>query len=363
MKRSSAQQETIFQKYHSLLFSIAYHMLGSVMDAEDCVQEAFLQWYVSEQEEPVEHPKAYLSTLVTRRCIDRLRSAQTQRETYVGLWLPEPLVETTDLSERTELNESLSLAFLLLLERLSPIERAVFLLRQVFDYDYAEIAAIVGKSTENCRQIMHRARRHLSARPTHTPASHPQQWQVFTQFFQAWMNGDMEGLLQVLSDEIVLYSDGGGKVRTVRHPLHRPDQVTRYLLGIQQKVFHSIKVVLRPALINGQPGLIGSLEEGLDERSRLHQEGERKENSKKPGAWHQRALEKGEAAFAIGLVCADKQVQEIDIIVNPEKLRHIPARNDDDTGIIVGGIPTPGVQWGNALVHFTGEPQEPVDVD
>jgi RNA polymerase sigma-70 factor (ECF subfamily) len=356
MERSSAQQETTFQEYKSLLFSIAYHMLGSVMDAEDCVQEAFLQWYASEQKETIEHPKAYLCTLVTRRCIDRLRSAQTQRETYVGLWLPEPLIETTDPSEHLELTESLSLAFLLLLERLSPIERAVFLLRQVFDYDYAEIAAIVGKSAENCRQVMHRARRHLPARPTHTPAPHAQQRQVFTQFLQAFMNGDMDGLLQVLSDEIVLHTDGGGKVRTARHPLYGPDRVARYLLGLQQKVFHVIKVAIRPTLINGQPGLIGYLEEVLDEKPRLRQERERKENSKQPGAWHQRALEKGEAAFAMGLVCADKEVQEIDIIVNPEKLRHIPARNGDDNGTIVCGIPTPGVRWGNALVHFSGEP-------
>jgi RNA polymerase sigma-70 factor (ECF subfamily) len=344
MKRSSTQQEAIFQQYKSLLFSIAYHMLGSVMDAEDCVQEAFLQWYVSEQEEPVEHPKAYLCTLVTRRCIDRLRSAQTKRETYVGLWLPEPLVEATDPSEYSELNESLSLAFLLLLERLSPIERAVFLLRQVFDYDYAEIAAIVGKSEENCRQILHRARRHLPARPTHTSAPHAQPWQVFTQFFQAWMNGEMEGLLQVLSDEVVLKADGGGKVHTTPHPLYGPDRVARYLLGLQQKVLPVIKVAIRLTWINGQPGLIGYLEEGLDEKPRLSPERESKENSKQPEMWYQRALEKGEAAFVIGLVCADKEVQEIDIIVNPEKLRHLPARNGDDNDTIVGGTPTPGVR-------------------
>lgn len=335
MKRSSAQQETLVQQYKALLFSIAYHMLGSVMDAEDCVQEAFLQWYVSEQEEPVEHPKAYLCTLVMRRCIDRLRSAQRQRETYIGLWLPEPLVESTDPSERAERGESLSLAFLLLLERLPPIERAVFLLRQVFDYDYAEIAAIVGKSAENCRQILHRARRHLPARPTHTSAPHAGHWQVLTPFFQAWMNGEMEGLLRVLSEEIVLHADGGGKVRTARYPLSRPDRVARYLLGIEQNVFPGITVALRPVFINGQPGLIGYLEEGRDEKPQRSPEREKKENSNKPGAWHQRALEKGEAAFAIGLLCIDKQVQEIAIIVNPEKLRHIPARTKDNPGIII----------------------------
>jgi RNA polymerase sigma-70 factor (ECF subfamily) len=321
MKRSFAQQETMFQQYKSLLFSIAYHMLGSVMDAEDCVQEAFLQWYVSEQEEAIENPKAYLCTLVTRRCIDRLRSAQAQRETYVGLWLPEPLVETTDPSELSELNESLSLAFLLLLERLSPIERAVFLLRQVFDYDYTEIAAIVGKSAENCRQIMHRTRRRLAARPTHTPVSHAGQRQVFTQFFRAWKNGDMAGLLQVLSDEIVLYSDGGDKVRTVRHPLYGPDRVARSLLGLQRRALDAITVAIQPAVINGQPGLIGYVKEHLDEKPGQ----ERIESNKTPGVWYQRTFKKGEAAFAMGLAYADTQIREIDIIVNPEKLQHIPA--------------------------------------
>ena len=359
MKRSDTQQKKIFQEYKSLLFSIAYHMLGSVMDAEDCVQEAFLQWYASEKNETIENPKAYLCTLVTRRCIDRLRSAQTRRETYVGLWLPEPLIETTDPSEHSELNESLSLAFLLLLERLSPIERAVFLLRQVFDYDYVEIAAIVGKSAENCRQVMHRARRHLPARSTPAPVPHAGQQQIFTQFFQAWKSGDMEGLLQVLSDEIVLHADGGGKARAARHPLYGSDRVARYLLGLQPKVFRGITVAIRQTLINGQPGLIGYLEEDLDEKQHLSLGLEGKENSNKPEAWHQLATQKGKAVFVMVFACTDKQIQEIDVIVNPEKLRHIPARNGDDTGIILCGIPTPGGQWGNTLVHFTGSPKEP----
>lgn len=325
MKRSSAQQEKIFQEYKSLLFSIAYHMLSSVMDAEDCVQEAFLQWYASEQEKTIEHPKAYLCTLVTRRCIDRLRSAQTQRETYVGLWLPEPLIETTDPSDLSEFNESLSIAFLLLLERLSPIERAVFLLRQVFDYDYTEIAAIVGKSAENCRQIMHRARQQLPTRASLLQTSHDQQRQVFTGFLQACMSGDVKGLLQVLSDEIVLHTDSGGKISAARHPLYGPDHVARYLLGLQQKFSHLIKVAIRPMLINGQPGLIGYLKEGLDGKHFLSLEREGKANLKQQVAWYQGAMKKGEAAFVMALTCTDNQVQEIDIIINPEKLRHIPA--------------------------------------
>jgi RNA polymerase sigma-70 factor (ECF subfamily) len=256
------QQEKVFQEYKSLLFSIAYHMLGSVMDAEDCVQEAFLQWYVSDPGKTIENPKAYRCTRAERRCIDHLRSARVQRESYVGLWLPEPLIET-DPSEFSELAESLSMAFLLLLERLSPIERAVFLLRQVFDYDYAEIATFVGKSEENCRQVMHRARRHLPLRRSLSQVSQAEAQQVFTQFLRACQGGDMDDLLRVLSDEIVLHTDGGGKVGTARNPIYGPERVARYLLGIQQKFLSLIMVRSQPMWINGQPGLIGYLPEDV----------------------------------------------------------------------------------------------------
>jgi RNA polymerase sigma-70 factor (ECF subfamily) len=217
------------------------------------------------------------------------------------------------------------MAFLLLMEHLSPIERAVFLLRQVFDYDYAEIAPIVGKSAENCRQIMHRARRHL---PTHhnlsqTPPA--QQQQVFTQFLQASINGDMDGLLHVLADEIVLHADSGGKVSAARNPLYGPDRVARYLVGLRQKFLSLFKLAVRPMTINGQPGLIGYLEEALDEKQLLHLELEGHEHTRQQFSWYQHVLKKGEAAFAIICTCTDTQIQEIDIIVNPEKLRHIPA--------------------------------------
>lgn len=335
MAIAKLEQERIFQDYKPLLFSIAYHMLGRVMDAEDCVQEAFLQWYISAQEETIENPKAYLCTLVTRRCIDRLRSAQTQREMYVGLWLPEPLVETTDPSDLSECAETLSMAFLLLLERLSPLERAVFLLRQVFDYDYAEIAAIVGKSVENCRQVMHRARRHLPTRTNLSQVSHTQQQQVFTQFLQAYMNGDMRGLLNVLSDEVILNADGGGKVNAARNPLYGADRVARYLFGLQQKFLRFIKLTIRPALINGQPGLIGYLEKGPDEARLLSLGLEERESFRQQIAWYPRACEDGEAVFALVLACADNQIQEIDIIVNPEKLRHIPALKVEDNDTLI----------------------------
>jgi RNA polymerase sigma-70 factor (ECF subfamily) len=334
MNTATIQQEKIFQEYKPLLFSIAYSMLGSIMDAEDCMQEAFLQWYTADQHETIDNPKAYLCTLVTRRCIDRLRAAHTQRETYVGLWLPEPLVETADPSYLSELTESLSMAFLLLMEHLSPIERAVFLLRQVFDYDYTEIASIVGKSTENCRQIMHRARRHLPTHRNLTQRTPPaQQQQVFRQFLQASINGNMDGLLHMLADEIVLHTDSGGKVSAARNPIYGADRVAHYLLGLKQKFLASFKLAVRPVTINGQPGLIGYLEEALDEKQMLQLELKGGEYIRQQLIRYQHALKKGEAMFAIICTCTDTQVQEIDIIVNPEKLRHLPTLNahDNDT--------------------------------
>lgn len=312
-------QETLFRRYQALLFSIAYHMLGSVMDAEDCVQEAFVQCYASR--ETIEHPRAYLCTLVTRRCIDLLRSARVQRETYVGLWLPEPLVDTADPSTFSERTETLSLAFLQLLERLSPIERAVFLLRQVFDYDYVEIATMVGKSAENCRQILHRARRHVSAGAVQGRPTRVQQQRVLAQFLQACTSGEMEGLLRVLSDDIVLHADGGGKVSAARNPLYGPARVARYLYGLQQKFFSLFRITVRTGLVNGQPGLVGYLEEDLPvsglETSR--------ERSRFLAEWHRQAVVRGGAIFVMALACGEEQISQIDIIANPQKLRHLPA--------------------------------------
>jgi RNA polymerase sigma-70 factor (ECF subfamily) len=318
-------QQEIFQSYRSLLFSIAYHMLGSAMDAEDCVQEVFLQWYSAVTGNPtktIENPKAYLCTLVTRRCIDHLRSAQVQRESYVGLWLPEPLV-TADPSELSELGESLSMAFLLVLERLSPIERAVFLLRQVFEYDYAEIATVVGKSEENCRQVMHRARQHLPERRSFSQVSKAQQQRVFAQFLQACRDGDMEGLLRVLSDEVVVHTDGGDKVSTARNPIYGPGRVARYLLGAQRKFLSLAEVTIQPTFLNGQPGLIiyAFLQDWLSAME---------ETTKQQIKLYRQFRDKRKPVLAIVLTLSGNQIQEIDIVANPEKLRHIPALSFDE---------------------------------
>jgi len=318
----TSQEEATVHTYQALLFSIAYQMLGRVMDAEDCVQEAFLQWYACAQAETIEHPAAYLCTLVTRRCIDLLRSARTQRETYVGLWLPEPLLAAADPLALSEQSETLSLAMLLLLERLSPIERAVFLLRQVFDYDYREIADVVGKSAENCRQIMHRARQHLSACTSQCQPTRAHQQQVFAQFLQACMNGEMSGLLQVLSHDILLHADGGGKVSAALKPISGPERVARYLLGLQQKFLSLLPLVFRPALVNGQPGLVGYLQEEPDRLLESADAG--REKLRFLRAWSQQGIVSGTAIVVIALTCSEEQIQQIDIIANPQKLRHIP---------------------------------------
>jgi RNA polymerase sigma-70 factor (ECF subfamily) len=292
------QQEDVFHAYKPLLFSIAYHMLGSVMDAEDCVQETFLRWYQAKnlgETEAVRSPKSYLSTMVTRLSIDHLRKAAVRREQYVGVWLPEPLITTDEASVTgmAELSEALSVAFLHLLEQLSPLERAVFLLRQIFDYDYREIAQMVQKSEDNCRQIVRRARQHLGARHARYHASKEQQEAILHQFLRACLDGDMDGLLGLLANEIVFYADSGGKAPAARHPIAGADRVARYLLGLVRKAPEDLR--LRVALINGQPGML--------------------------------LYRTGVPAVLLTLEILDGQIWEIDLIANPDKLQVVPALN------------------------------------
>jgi RNA polymerase sigma-70 factor (ECF subfamily) len=293
------QQADVFHAYQPLLFSIAYHMLGSIMDAEDCVQEAYLRWYGASHKgetEAVRSPKSYLSTIVTRLCIDHLRSARQERERYVGIWLPEPLVtsDETGLTGMAERREALSLALLRLLEQLSPVERAVFLLHQVFDYDYAEIAAIVQKRADHCRQIGHRARQHLDARHAPYPASKEQHAALLHQFRRACTRGDMDGLLALLANDIVAYAESGGKAIAPRTPLYGADKVLRFFLGVGRKLNGRHSFAVRTATINGGPGMVTYL--------------------------HDRPY------FILTLESVDGQIQEIDIVANPDKLHRVPAR-------------------------------------
>jgi RNA polymerase sigma-70 factor, ECF subfamily len=280
-----------FERHRSLLYSIAYRMLGSVADAEDVVQEAYLRWQGAPEVE-VRSPKSYLSAVVTRLSIDRLRSARTQREEYVGPWLPEPLLSEgiEEVNDMTELDESLSMAFLVVLESLNPVERAVFLLREVFDYDYEEISHIVGKSEDNCRQIARRARQLVAARRPRFERSPEREERLTQQFVETCMSGDMEGLLSLLSEDVTLWSDGGGKVAAAPYPIHGPERVARFLLGVLRTVPPGFSA--RPAQVNGGPGIVGYVN--------------------------------GRPTGVVALDVADGRLCGVRIVVNPEKLPTIP---------------------------------------
>ena len=276
-----------------LLHSIAYRMLGSAMEAEDVVQEAYLRWQGASDTDVRSH-RAYLVTIVTRLSINQLRSARVQRETYVGPWLPEPVMteHVPDVSWRIELAESLSMAFLVLLERLSPIERAVFLLHDAFEFEYAEIARIVDKSEANCRQLLARAKKHLGGPRPRFEVAPEHAERMLERFSRAATTGDMDGLLALLAEDITLWSDGGGKVAAALKPIHGADRVARFMLGALRK-FVPADHVVRRAEINGQPGLISYL--------------------------------RGKPRTALAFDILGDRIQTIYIIANPDKLRALPA--------------------------------------
>jgi RNA polymerase sigma-70 factor (TIGR02957 family) len=276
-------------------FSIAYRMLGSVSEAEDVVQEGLLRLHRAESDgERIESPRAYLSTVVTRLAIDQLRSARMRRETYVGEWLPEPLLasEDEDPARQAEVADSLSLAFLVLLESLSPEQRAVFLLREVFDYPYEQIAEIVGKSQPAVRQLATRARRQVDERRVRFDASREQREQLADRFFAATQEGDLEGLEQLLAEDVELHGDGGGKAPALARALFGRKRVAK-TLGNWAKVAARIGgLTMRRVDVNGQPGAIT-----FDA--------------------------KGRVINVMAVDIADGQVQGIRSIVNPDKLQHL----------------------------------------
>lgn len=246
----------LFREHRPLLQGIAYRMLGGVAEAEDAVQETFLRWQTRDTS-AVQSPKAWLISTLTRLCIDQLRSARHRRENYVGVWLPEPLVGDTAPSpaDHALLAESLGTAFLLLLETLEPVERAVFLLREVFDRDYAEIAPIVGKSEAACRQIVSRARVRLgrAERPADHVADVTRAEPLVAKFTEACRTGDLDALLALLAEDAVLFTDGGGKVKSRLHPIRSALYASRFLAGISPHAFR--EAVTRPMTVNGRPGL------------------------------------------------------------------------------------------------------------
>jgi RNA polymerase sigma-70 factor, ECF subfamily len=276
-----------------LLFSIAYRMVGTVSDAEDLVQEAFLRLHREQQEGvEIESPKAFLTTVITRLSIDHLRSARVRREEYVGEWLPEPLLvdPAPGPADHAEMSDTLSLAFLVLLESLSPLERAVFLLHDVFGYSFAEIAAVVDKSEDNCRQIASRSRRAVEAgQPRFDPSAEERQ-RVAERFFAA-LTGEASDIAELLSEDVVLHGDGGGKAPAIARALHGAHRVSRTFANwVKQGV--RVGATIDAAIVNGQPGAIFR-------------------------------TESGEVVSVLMLKVTDGRISEIFSIVNPDKLQHV----------------------------------------
>jgi RNA polymerase sigma-70 factor (ECF subfamily) len=243
-----------FREHRPLLFSIAYRMLGSAADAEDVVQEAYLRWLKTNPAE-VRSPKDFLGATVTRLAVDHLRSARVRREVYVGPWLPEPLVgvDERDPIATAELAESLSTAFLVLLERLTPTQRAAYLLREVFGYEYSEVARMLDTSEANCRQLVQRAKQGIAGgRPRFAPDATSAQ-DLARRFLEACTTGDMDGLVALLADEAVAWSDGGGKFAAARRPVVGAEHVSRFVVAVVRKWLSSGEVRVDP--VNGGLGL------------------------------------------------------------------------------------------------------------
>jgi RNA polymerase sigma-70 factor (TIGR02957 family) len=236
-----------FVTHRSLLFTVAYEMLGSAADAEDVLQESWLRWDDVDQSE-VRDPRSYLIRIVTRQALNRLRTVSRRREEYVGEWLPEPLLTSPDVAEDVELAESVSIAMLTVLETLGPAERAVFVLSEVFDVPYDEIAEAVGKSSTAVRQIAHRARRHVAARRPRMEVSRTEQEQVVERFLAALTTGDVQALMDVLAPDVVVVADGGGLARAVRRPVVGIKRVASFLSRIPEDVSREDIATL---LING----------------------------------------------------------------------------------------------------------------
>lgn len=298
--------EQMYTAYKPLLFTLAYRMLGSVMDAEDIVQETFL--YMNERNpQGIQNPKAYLCKMVTNRCIDKLRSASKMREVYVGPWLPEPFVATENQGDVPELfytqKESLSTAYLLLLQQLSWVERVVFLLREVLQYEYEEIAEIVEKSSVNCRQIFRRAKSSISAFASqdddnignvrHMQPVGDQANAIVEQFVNALSSGNMAQLLSIVKTEAVLYSDGGGKVKAAIRPIEGAERIAMFLLGVLSKVPSGFSFEL--TTVNGQLGVVSYQDRQPNNVMTFHIE--------------------------------DGQVAAVYLVVNPDKLRHVAVKD------------------------------------
>jgi RNA polymerase sigma-70 factor (ECF subfamily) len=285
-----------FEEHRGRLFGIAYRMLGSVADAEDVVQDAWLKWSEAVAAKAakagaVEKPGAYLARTVTNLSLNRLTSAAAQRERYVGPWLPEPLVGASepDVADEVEQAESVSLAMLVVLESLSPLERAVFVLREVFGYAYGEVAEALGRSEPAVRQLAHRARSHVAARRPRFDTSAEEQRRVTEEFLAACLGGDLGRMMELLAPDVVLWSDGGGKARAALRPVRGAAKVARWAEGTTRRL--EGVVVVRPTLVNGHPGVVITLDGRIDTVASMEMAGGR--------------------------------IVALHVIRNPDKLRHV----------------------------------------
>ncbi|HGH7183164.1 TPA: sigma-70 family RNA polymerase sigma factor [Bacillus luti] len=284
------ETEQLYETYQSLLFSLAYRILGSVMDAEDIVHDVFISLNNLEDVQSIENMKAYLCKMVTNRSIDKLRSAAHKRNVYVGMWLPEPFVEESDdPSESFVMKESISTAYLLLLQQLSEVERVVFILREVFGYDYEEIASIVDKSSVNCRKIFQRARKSILEKPKESQLSTKKMAAYVEKFVSSLQCGDAQGMLEVLKTDSIFKSDGGGKVTTAINPIYSADKIIRLLFGIAKRLTEEYTVEFKK--VNGTPGVIVSI------------------NNK--------------VTYVLSFAFDDEKISNIYMMVNPEKLMHL----------------------------------------
>jgi RNA polymerase sigma-70 factor (ECF subfamily) len=289
--------EDVFNTDRRLLFSIAYRMLGSASDAEDVLQDAWLRYSAASSAE-IRSPKALATTIVTRLCLDRLKSAQKTREQYIGPWLPEPVLTSDEgPDEIVQRSETVTLAFLVLLEKLSPAERAVFLLKDVFEYDHAEIAEMLGTSVDNSRQLLHRAKARLvEARPRLTGTA-PSRRAIAERFARAFASGDGSQLTALLARGVGMWSDGGGKASAARRPLIGRDEVVKFLLGIQRTA--------------GSQGLLAHASVTIDEVN----------------AEPALVVRVGGRLDSIFVVSVDDDViSAIRVVRNPDKLAHIARR-------------------------------------
>jgi RNA polymerase sigma-70 factor (ECF subfamily) len=280
-------------EHRRLLFATAYRMLGSVTDAEDVLQDTWLSWSTADRD-AIRHSKAYLVRTVTNLSLNRLTSARATRETYVGPWLPEPLLISPDIAAETESADTVSTAMMVVLETLSPVERAVFLLREVFGYSHAEIAETLERPEPTVRQIAHRAREHVQTRRRRFDTDQTQRRQVTAQFMEACAGGDLNAVMELLAPDVTAWSDGGGKVTAARRPLHGTDHVARWILGFLAKPGLAA-LTMEPAVINGELGILATLG--------------------------------GHPVGALSFDLVDDRIQNLRFQVNPDKLRGLTPGN------------------------------------